>query len=71
MAPVFRVSPPDQLITESQAASLLGLKPRWLQLDRFGMRRVPFVRIGRMIRYRRSAIEAFLESSTVPAGSRE
>lgn len=58
---------PDPLLTESEAASLLGVKPRFLQLDRSGPRRLPFVRLtNRLIRYRRSDLEAYVAGNTVP-----
>ena len=55
------------LLDTRAAAQLLGVKPRWLELDRFGPKRVPFIRLSpRTIRYRRSDLEAFLASHLVP-----
>lgn len=59
---------PDPLMPEPDAAAFLGVRPRWLQIDRFGPKRVPFVRLGRRtIRYRRSDLEAYVVSRTVAA----
>jgi hypothetical protein len=59
------------LLTEEEAASLLSVKPRWLQLDRFGPRRIPFVRLSRRtIRYMRRDIEAFVASRRIAADHR-
>ena len=56
------------LLAEREAALILGVKPRWLQLDRCGARRVPFVRPSRRtIRYLRSDLTAFLARSRVEA----
>ena len=57
---------PD-LLTIPEAAAALRLKPSTIRawiLDR----RIPFCKIGRLIRIRRCDIEAFLTESLVPAG---
>ena len=55
-------APTDPLLTETQAAELLGLRPTTLQVWR-STRRYPlaYVKCGRLVRYRKSAIEAFIE----------
>lgn len=58
----------DPLLTENEAAELLGIKPQTLSVWRCHKRySLPFIRVGRRIRYRRSACERFLESRTVGA----
>ena len=58
--------PPSQLLTRDQAAEYLGVKPQtlatWLCRRRCGL---PVVRVGRLVRYRLSDLEAFLDSRTV------
>lgn len=56
----------DPLLTEAQAAELLGIKPQTLQAWR-STRRYPlaYIKAGRLVRYRRSALEAFLQARTV------
>lgn len=56
----------DPLLTEDQAAELLGVAPATLQVWR-STRRYPldFVKVGRVVRYRSSAIETFINSRTV------
>ncbi len=58
----------DPLLNEQQAAEMLGVQPTTLQVWR-STRRYPlaYVRIGRCIKYRASAIEAFIASRTVAA----
>ena len=58
----------DPLLTEAQAAERLGVKPQTLQAWRCRARYpLAFVRVGRLIRYRESAIESFLQARTVEA----
>ncbi len=58
----------DPLLTEQQAAVLLDVKPGTLQVWR-STKRYPlaFVKVGRNVRYRRSAIEAFVDARTLAA----
>jgi len=58
-----------QLLDETEAARLLGLSRRFFQLDRFrgGGHRIPYHRFGRMIRYERKDLLAYLEATRVPA----
>ena len=64
MAVNVRRSTSDSLLTESEAADILGVKPRWLQLDRFGAKRVPFVRVSpRRIRYQRSDLDDYIAAN--------
>jgi excisionase family DNA binding protein len=58
----------DPLLTEDQAAELLGVKPTTLQVWRSTKRYpLPYVKSGRLVRYRTSAIEAFINARTVAA----
>ncbi|MFI5861208.1 excisionase family DNA-binding protein [Streptomyces sp. NPDC051546] len=57
---------PDPLLTLAQAAQYLGTStrmPRRLQQER----RVPFVKVGRHVRFRVSALETYLAQRVVPA----
>jgi excisionase family DNA binding protein len=57
----------DELLDKTEAASYLGLKhPHTLAVWRNTKRHnVPFVRIGRNVRYRRSDLDKYLESRLV------
>lgn len=59
---------PDPLLTEQQAGQYLGVKPTTLQVwrstKRYGL---PYVKVGHLVRYRRSALDEFLSSRTVEA----
>ncbi|MBM3270854.1 MAG: helix-turn-helix domain-containing protein [Candidatus Sericytochromatia bacterium] len=60
---------PDQLLTERQAADLLGTTPGAINVAR--ARRVgayadlPYVRIGRAIRFRLTDVLAYIEARVV------
>lgn len=54
------------VMNEDQAAAILGVKPQTLAVWRStGRYDLPFVRVGRLIRYRRADLEAWLEKRAV------
>lgn len=53
-----------QLINQEIAATILGVSPKWLERDRWAERRIPFVKIGRLVRYRASDIAAYIDANT-------
>ena len=57
---------PNQLLTEEQMAGLLQIKPNTLAKGRLGKGGVqlPFVKVGKSIRYRQSAYEDYVDSNT-------
>ncbi len=58
--------PSETLLTALQAATMLGVRPgtleQWRSQARYGL---PYVKVGRLVRYRRSDIEAFLARRTM------
>lgn len=56
---------PDPLRTEAESALFLGVKPTTLQIWRCTKRYpLPFIKVGRLVRYRQSALDAFLTART-------
>ena len=62
----------DVLLTREQAAEFLGVRPQtlavWASAKRYAL---PYIKVGRCVRYRMRYVEAFLDSRTVepaPAG---
>lgn len=56
----------DDLLTAGEVASLLRMTPGWVYSET-RRNRIPHIRLGRYVRYRRSAIDAWM--STLEAGT--
>lgn len=60
------------LLTTNEAAAYLGgLQPNTLEGWRVSGRGVPFVKIGRLVRYRVEALDAYLEAQTRTSTSQQ
>lgn len=60
------------LINEKTAAAILGVSPGTLSVWRStGRYRIPFIKVGRLVRYRPSVLHAWLESRTRESGATE
>lgn len=60
--------PEDSLLQSTQAADYLGVSPGTLEVWRSTKRYpIPFIKVGRLVKYRKSALDTFLESRTVGA----
>lgn len=53
----------NNLLSTPEAARRLGVSTSWLNHDRVSHGRIPFVRVGRAVRYRPEDIDAFVERS--------
>jgi len=54
------MSAADSLLTAQEVASLLQVTPAWVY-DATRRRRIPHLRLGRYVRYRRSALEGWMD----------
>lgn len=65
-----RVFHGPELLTRAQAAEYLGVRPQtlavWAMTQRYGL---PMIKVGRLTRYRRSDLDAFLTRRTVGAST--
>jgi predicted DNA-binding transcriptional regulator AlpA len=52
----------DQLLSDREVEKITGRARSTLQKDRLAGRSIPFVRFGRLVRYRQSDVNAFLAS---------
>ncbi len=59
-APADTIEP---LLTDREAEALLAVHNGFLAKDRVGPARIPFVKIGRSVRYRPSDIRTFIAGS--------
>jgi excisionase family DNA binding protein len=58
----------DEILCNSDAAEYIGVTPRTLEVWRCTKRyQIPFIKVGRLVKYRKSALDAFLESRTIGA----
>ena len=56
----------DPLLDTSQAAAVIDAKPATLEVWRCTKRYdIPYIKVGRLVRYRKSALLKFLESRTI------
>lgn len=60
---------PNVLWTEMVTAQYLGVSVEFLQQDRHTKRRIPFIKIGRSVRYDPADVLAYKERSKVAAAS--
>jgi hypothetical protein len=69
VAGILRPKNPD-LVDETEAAGILDVSPGTLSVWRStGRYCVPFLKIGRKVRYSRTALNAWLESRTRSTGA--
>jgi len=67
----MRVPDPCAMLTDDEAACLLGVQPSTLARWRMrGWPNVPYVRMGRIIRYRRGDVDAWIAKQTRNAPDR-
>ncbi len=60
----------NELLTEREVEAGYGLKGPWLRRCRRERRGIPFLRVGRMVRYRKEDVERFLDSCRVDMSER-
>ncbi|MHB1245996.1 MAG: helix-turn-helix domain-containing protein [Sulfuriferula sp.] len=71
VAGILRPKNPD-LVDETEAATILDVSPGTLSVWRSSGRYcVPFLKIGRKVRYSRKALDVWLESRTRSTGATE
>jgi excisionase family DNA binding protein len=51
---------PDRLLTAAEVAAMLHVTKSWVY-DQTRQHRMPHVRLGRYVRYRRSAVDRWIE----------
>lgn len=60
------------LVGEKEAAEILGVTPGTLQVWRStGRYAIPFVKVGRLVKYRASNLESWIQSRTRVSGATE
>lgn len=60
----------NNLLSNQEAAEYIGVSPNTLEVWRCTKRYdLPYIKVGRIVKYRREALDAFLESRTIGADS--
>lgn len=66
VAPILKNQSTDPLLTPPEAAAYIGVTENTLSVWRcVGRYDIQFVKVGRLVRYRKSALDAFLDRRTV------
>ena len=71
MSPLEGSAVVGPLLTTEEAAELLGLSEQALKLHRMTGRGVPFVRLGRSVRYNRRDIDDYVLGNTIRPSSKD
>lgn len=65
---IKHTQPNDPIFNNADAAEYIGVTPRTLEVWRSTKRHViPYIKVGRLVKYRKSALDAFLEQQTIGA----
>jgi len=60
------ISTDERLLTREEAAAILGVRPQtlavWASAQRYDL---PFIKVGRCVRYRMRDLQAFIDRRTV------
>lgn len=54
----------DKLLNQRQVAEILNMSEAWLEMCRFKKVGVPYIKIGKSVRYRTSAVNAYCEMNS-------
>jgi len=58
----------DRLMNQQQVADWTGMSAAWFEMARFKGTGIPYVKIGRAVRYRTSDVQNFIATHTVGSG---
>lgn len=66
-----RMNVPNELMETAEAARYIGVKPHTLEIWRSTKRyRIPYIKSGKNVRYRRRDLDAWLASRTIDSEER-
>jgi len=58
----------DNLLTQQQVVDWTGMSKQYFEISRFRGTGVPYVKIGRSVRYKTSEVQKWIESNVVGTG---
>ena len=53
------------LLTRTEAAAMLRIRPQTLAIWAMGGKHIPYIKVGKAVRYRLAHLQAFLDRQTV------
>jgi len=60
------VRPDDSLMSVKELSVYLGVKEQWIY-ERVSLNEIPFIKMGKLLRFKKSAIDQWLKSQETPA----
>lgn len=58
----------DRLMKQVEVEEWIGMSKAWFEISRFKGTGIPYVKIGRSVRYRASDVKRFIDDHMVGAG---
>lgn len=58
----------DRLLTQSQVAEWTGMSSAWFEQSRFKGTGIPYIKIGRSVRYRTSDVQRWIDEHVIGNG---
>lgn len=58
----------DRLLTQQQVVDWIGMSPAWFEMARFKGTGIPYIKIGRSVRYRTKDVQQYLDAHLVGSG---
>lgn len=58
----------DRLLTQQEVVEWTGMSPAWFEQNRFKGVGIPYIKIGRSVRYRTSDVQQWINAHMVGAG---
>lgn len=58
----------DKLLVQQDVCNWTGMSPAWFEASRFRGTGIPYVKIGRSVRYRTSDVRRWIDEHMVGAG---
>ena len=58
----------DRLLTQAQVVEWTGMSPAWFEISRFKGTGIPYVKMGRAVRYKTSEVRRWIEDNVVGTG---
>lgn len=68
IANIMALQPTDILVPQQTAVEITGMSPAWFEMSRHKGTGIPYVKIGRAIRYRLQDIRQFVSDHYVATG---